>query len=851
MKHIHKYRVSPAIPERLKPVLEMASNLWWCWTPDVIVLFRRINETIWEDSYYNPIELLGRVDQHRLAELANDDAFLSEMDRQYERFNKYMSRRTWFSRNHADVKDTTFAYFSAEFGLTESIKTYSGGLGILSGDHMKAASDLGLPLVGMGLLYRFGYFYQYLNADGWQQEKYPENDFYNMPVKPVLDDNQNQIKSSVEVGNRNVHFQLWKLQVGRIPLYLMDTNIDENIPEDREITAQLYGGDSEMRIRQEILLGIGGMRALQAIGITPDVAHMNEGHSAFLSFERIWQIMSEENVSFDTARELVQASNVFTTHTPVPAGNDVFDPKLVESYLIQHRTKLGLSSKDFLAFGRENPDAGEEPFSMTILALRLASFCNGVSQLHGEVSRNMWKSIWPDVPTEEIPIDAITNGIHPRTWISREMMGLLDRYLGPKWEEKPADPKIWTRVSDIPDAELWRTHERRRERLVAYARRRLKSQLIDRGAPKSEYAIAEEILDPEVLTIGFARRFATYKRATLMFRDPERLLKILNNTDRPVQIILAGKAHPRDNGGKDIIKQIANITRSPEFRKHVVFLENYDISVARYMVQGVDVWLNTPRRPMEASGTSGMKVCFNGGLNFSIPDGWWDEGYRPGNGWCIGRGEEYADPELQDEIESQALFQVLEHEIVPLFYARGSDDLPRGWIEYMKNSMRDHCPAFNVHRMVSEYNNKFYVPAMKHYHTLSQDHVAKAKVISGWRESIQRDWKNVSVSNIQTEQSTDFAVGDELTVSADIHLGSLKPDDVLAEIWYGPIDSDGDISRGTATAMTPSGACQNGVCLYVGKVPCQVSGQQGLAVRVRPYHPQMVRKFMPGLTLWG
>ncbi len=855
MRNIYKYRVLPKLPKRLEPLQEMAYNLWWCWNPDAIVLFRRFHPVLWESTYYNPVEILGRTSQAHIDKILKDDAFIAEMDRIYKQYQNYLSRKTWSDREIDHDQEMCIAYFSAEFGLTESIRTYSGGLGILSGDHLKAASDLGIPLVGVGLLYRQGYFNQYLNVDGWQQELYLDSDFYNMPIKQVLNEKNQILKFPLAIGNRNVMVQIWKIIVGRIPLYLLDTNLDENRPEDREITAQLYGGDVEMRIRQEILLGIGGIRALRLLGIKPTITHMNEGHSAFLAIERIRNIMEEQNVNFAVARELVISTNVFTTHTPVPAGMDIFAPDLVDRYLFQHRSVLGLSREEFLGFGRQDPFNHAEYFSMPVLALKMAAYCNGVSELHGQVSRQLWEQIWPEVPHNEIPIGSITNGVHPRTWISRDMVGLLDRYLTPEWEANPADPNIWQRVVDIPDAELWRTHERRRERLVAFARTRLRKQLINRGAHKSEISIAEEVLDPEILTIGFARRFATYKRAGLLFKDPDRLLKILTNKERPVQLLMAGKAHPRDNEGKELIKYIISFARKPEFRKHVVFLENYDMNIARYMVQGVDVWLNNPRRPLEASGTSGMKVAFNGGLNLSILDGWWDEAFQEwgnlGIGWAIGRGEDYADTAYQDAVESRALYKILEEEMIPLFYNRGYDDLPRGWIQYMKNSMQYLCPRFNIHRMLTEYTRNYYIRANQKWHELSLNNFDGAKRLSEWRTHIHHAWTNLKIMKIEMDDSKEYFVGQKLKVNVLIQLGELNPEDITAEIYFGTIGSRGELNGGQFEPLVAEEKQSNGTCRYYGAIPCDNSGLQGFAVRVLPNNPRLARRMIPGLILWG
>lgn len=851
MKEIRKFRVVPALPERLKPLQEISYNLWWSWNPDAIILFRRLDRELWEETYHNPIALLGRVSQERLEKKLNDEGFLADMDRLYEQLNTYMLRKTWFQRTYPEHQHTTFAYFSAEYGLTECIRTYSGGLGVLSGDHLKSSSDLGIPLVGIGLLYRQGYFRQYLSSDGWQQEHYPENDIHNMPILLVKEKHGKPLKIQVEIGDRIVYAQIWKIQVGRVPLYLLDTNIEDNRPEDRQITAQLYGGDSEMRIQQEILLGIGGIRALRALNVNPTVTHMNEGHSAFLVLERIRNIKEKQGLSFSAAREIVIASNVFTTHTSVPAGIDVFNPDLVENYIRSHREALALSREEFLGFGRQDPFNHNEHFCMAVLAIKMAAHCNGVSKLHGVISQKMWQRIWPELPLDEIPIDSITNGVHPHSWVSREMSGLYDRYLGPRWVEDPADQQIWQRVMDIPDAELWRSHERRRERLVAFARRRLRSQLLARGAPKSEVYYADEALDPEVLTIGFARRFTTYKRATLLFRDLDRLQRLITNKERPIQFIFAGKAHPRDNAGKELIKQIVNTARRPEFRQHIVFLENYDMNIARYMVQGVDVWMNTPRRPHEASGTSGMKVCFNGGLNLSILDGWWCEGYQHGNGWAIGRGEDYTDLEYQDEVECQELYKILEHELIPLFYERGHDGLPRGWIVYMKNSLRQLCPVFNVNRMIIEYTERFYIKAHRHWLDLSKDNFAGCQMLSDWRTSAQHAWTNLHILSVDADISRDYPVGQTMQVNAQIQLGDLQPDDICVELYFAPLDSQGNLLAGKIIEMTYVDKQNNSISTFDGSIPCDSTGLHGFAVRILPKNPHLARRMIPGLILWG
>ena len=601
---VRTFTVLPRLPDRLMSLHRLAYNLWWCWHADAVALFRRIDPDQFEKLDHSPIRLLTSTPQPIFEELATDDGFLAHLDRVKQAFQAYMAAPTWFAEQNPNETNLRIAYFSAEFGIHESVPVYSGGLGVLAGDHLKSASDLGLPLCGVSLMYREGYFRQYLNVDGWQQERYPENDFFNLPLISETKDGQ-PLVVSVQLPGREVFARVWRIDVGRIPLYLLDCNIKQNAPEDRNITAQLYGGDIQTRIQQEIVLGIGGLRALRAMGKEPTVCHMNEGHSAFAALERARVLIAEQGFDFGTAIEAVKAGTVFTTHTPVPAGNDAFSPGMIDQYFGDYMKSLKLDRQQFLALGRENRNNDGENFSMTVLAIRTSNVSNGVSKLHGEVSRKMWKNIFPGVPEAEVPITSITNGVHTPTWVAPEMGALYDRYLGQTWQEKPTAFEVWHRADVIPDAELWRTHERCRERLVALARQRLVATRRRLGATRDEVLAAEEVLDPEALTIGFARRFATYKRGTMVFRDTARLDRILNNKDRPVQLIFSGKAHPKDHGGKELIAQVAQYARRAEFRRRVVFLEDYEMNVARHLVQGVDVWLNNPRRPLEASGTSG------------------------------------------------------------------------------------------------------------------------------------------------------------------------------------------------------------------------------------------------------
>jgi starch phosphorylase len=795
MRNIRTFTVAPSLPKKLECLRELAFNLCWTWDHETIDLFRRLDRDLWESCYHNPVLMLGKINQQRLRAAAADDGFVAHLDRVCQRLAEYMREETWYQKSFGRPDKPRIAYFSAEFGITECLPIYSGGLGVLAGDHLKSASDLGVPLVGVGLLYQEGYFSQYLNADGWQQESYPINDFYNLPLTLVLREDGSPVTTTVELPGRAVTIQIWRMQIGRLPLYLLDTNVPLNSREDQDITDALYGGGPEMRIKQEIVIGIGGIRALDALGLMPDVCHMNEGHSAFLGLERIRSLMLRDGLTFEEAQVAAASGNVFTTHTPVPAGIDVFPEDLVDSYFRRYYPALGLTREQFLALGRENPQDSGRGFNMAVLALHLASMVNGVSQLHGSVARRMWQHMWPGVPAHEIPIDAITNGIHVRSWISHDMEGLFDRYLGPRWKSEPANESVWERVDRIPDEELWRTHERRRERLVAFARRRLTAQLKRRGTSPAEMGQATEVFHPDALTIGFARRFATYKRATLLFHNPERLTQLLCDPERPVQIIFAGKAHPHDEGGKAFIKEIIHQARREELRNHIVFIEDYDMNVARYLVEGVDVWLNTPRRPREASGTSGMKGTANGVLNLSILDGWWAEAYSPEFGWAIGRGEEYDDLAYQDAVESAALYNVLEKEVVPLFYTRGRDGLPRGWIAKMKAAMRSLAPFFNTNRMVSEYTRSLYLPAAERYWHLTEDSAVQAREFAAWKRKVRDNWPRIRVSGVEAD-ADHLKVGDTLNVRAQIFLGQLTAGDVIVQLYQGLVDDRGDVPEG-------------------------------------------------------
>jgi starch phosphorylase len=691
---------------------DLARNLWWTWQPNVIGIFRDLDPVLWRVTDHNPIEFLRKIDPDQLVRRAGDMALTSRIDYAFRRLNEYLrSDQNWGAFYASALRSRPVAYFSMEFGLHESLPIYSGGLGVLAGDHLKSASDLGIPLVGMGLLYNQGYFRQTLDADGYQREVYTDTDTDLLPIEGVTGPDGTPLLVEAETRHGSIKARIWRVRVGRTTLYLLDSDVPGNTDEDRALTSRLYGGDGRTRIRQELLLGVGGVRALKALGITPSVIHLNEGHSAFAGLEVIRQQMVDTGVPFAEASRDVAAMTVFTTHTPVAAGHDRFAPDLVEEHLGPQREALHLSYEDFLALGRVNPHDGHEQFTMTVLALKLSRHANGVSALHGRVSRRMWHPLFPGRTEEEVPIGHITNGVHVLTWLAPQMRDLYDRHLGPDWHMHMGHPEIWRQIDTIDDAELYETQQILKARLIEFVRRRLVAQCRRRGESDAAVRRAEGVLDLEVLTIGFARRFASYKRANLVMRDAERLAEIVNAADRPVQLVFAGKAHPEDQPGKELIQSIVRLTRDARFAHRIVFVEDYDMNVARHLVQGVDVWLNNPRRPQEASGTSGEKVLLNGGLNCSIPDGWWAEAYDGQNGFCIGNGQTHADPRVQDERDQQALLKTLVEEVVPLYYTRDKDQLPRGWIARQKNAMKSLGWRFNADRMVKDYAIHGYLPA--------------------------------------------------------------------------------------------------------------------------------------------
>jgi glycogen phosphorylase len=854
MRPIRTFNVTPALPQRLEALRTLAYNLHWDWDVEMVDLFRRLDADLWESSRYNPVLMLGTIRQERLNEIAEDEGFLAQMDRAAQRLEDYLHNRDWYKKHRpTPVPGEGYAYFSMEFGLTTCMPVYSGGLGVLAGDHLKSASDLGLPLVAVGLLYQEGYFAQYLNADGWQQERYPINDFYNMPLHLERDATGAELRIEVDYPGRTVYARVWRVQVGTVPLYLLDTNIEPNNQYDQDICDRLYGGDIDMRIHQEIMLGIGGIRMLRALGLNPTAYHMNEGHSAFMALERIRVFMEEDGLSFSEALQVAQASQMFTTHTPVPAGIDLFPPEKVLHYLGHYRHRFGLGDEEFLALGRTYTGDFSAPFSMAVLAIKTATFLNGVSQLHGEVSREMFSDLWAGLPLEEVPVHAITNGVHARSCVAKSTQTLYDRYLGPNWAQSSPGAALWERVHTIPDDELWRNHEQCRSHLVVRVRERLTKSMSERGASARELTEAQECLDPFVLTIGFARRFATYKRATLFLHDLERIRKIIsgNGTGRRVQFVIAGKAHPKDIPGKELIRSIVHFTRDQGLSRAIVFVPNYDIHLSRDMVAGCDVWLNTPRRPREASGTSGMKAAMNGLPNLSVLDGWWDEADYIRTGWPIGHGEDYDDPTYQDDVEANALYDILEKEVVPLFYDRDKDEIPRGWVAKMKEAIYLNTPQFNTARMVKDYANQGYFAASDRAHTLVSQNYGPGKELAVWQSRIIEHWYAIRFEEIAISAAGDLRVNQSFKVMARLQLGAITPEDVQVELYRGTVGVDGEIHTGVAMPMTYQGQDAEGKSFYIIEVDYASSGLQGLSLRILPQHRFLNSAYDPKVILWA
>ena len=711
IKIIREYPNSFNLPRRIEGLSRVAHNLWWVWNPDGQRLFQFIDPLLWDLLNHNPVAFLRKVERTRLNAAIDQPAYLEYYDRTLAKMEAYLSSGdTWFNKTYPNLLDKTIAYFSFEFGLHESLPVYAGGLGILSGDHLKEASDLGMPLTAVGFVYNQGYFVQHLSEDGWQETRSANIDYNMLPLVALFDEKRKPLTVSVDLPGRPVFARVWELEVGRVHLYLLDSNIEPNSTADRQLTERLYSNDLEVRISQEILLGMGGVQALRLLGYEPAVWHMNEGHSAFLAVERLREKV-KNGIPLNEAMDLISLRDVFTTHTPVPAGNDQFPLWLIDKYFGNVWTELGMTRDQFIDLGRQTQPWGES-FVMPVMALKLSERANAVSELHRTVSRKMWNFLWPEEKEEDVPIGYITNGVHTRTWLARRMDVLYERYLGKDWIERLDDPNLWENLKAIPDEELWNTRRHLKNKLVKFANERTRQQWHNGTLTATQAVAGGVFMEPYSLTIGFARRFATYKRANLVFRDFDRFISLITDSHMPVQVVFAGKAHPADEPGKLLIQQVYRAVKDSRSGGRLVFLEDYDINVARYLVQGVDVWMNTPRRPNEASGTSGMKAAINGVLNFSILDGWWREGFNGKNGWSIGKEKDYTNPDEQDAADAQSIYETLEKQIIPLYYERDINKVPVEWLKMVRECLRTLTPQFSLRRMLKEYMSDYYLPAI-------------------------------------------------------------------------------------------------------------------------------------------
>ncbi len=848
----NRVTVVPQLPKRIEKLSEIANNLWWSWNTEFLRLFEEIDKDLWENTGKNPVKFLKLIDQEKIESLSNDQEFLNKYNKIVENFDNYMnSKDTWFNKNYSNNKnDDLIAYFSAEYGLDEILPIYSGGLGILSGDHLKSASDLGIPLVAVGLLYKNGYFHQRINAQGEQCSEYHNIDLYNLPITSVKDQMDEDIIIDIELGDRTLYLKIWQINVGRIKLFLMDSDIEKNDEDLRNITLRLYGGDKEMRIRQEIVLGMAGVRVLKTLGYNPTLYHMNEGHSSFLTLELIKNIMQEKQVSFDMAKEIATVQTVFTTHTPVPAGNDIFDISLVDQYFNKFWPKLGIDRETFLKLGMKDCDNLEPGFNMGILALRIAGKKNGVSKLHGEVSRELFSEVWSNIAEDESPITYVTNGIHTCSWLAPNIKELYNKYLPAYWQDKIHLDTTWEKIDNIPNEDLWNEHVERKEKLIRLIKSNITERYLKSGVGYDEIADIVNNLNPKALTIGFARRFATYKRATLLFKDISRLTQILNDSNRPVQIVFAGKAHPQDKEGQDLIKYINEISLMPQFKGKIFILENYNIGIARYLVSGVDVWLNNPRRPMEASGTSGEKASVNGVVNFSVLDGWWAEGYDGTNGWTIGTNASYNSYEEQDKADSNSLYHVLESKIIPAYYNQDKDGVSKEWVTYMKNSIKTTGGKYSTSRMVVDYVNDLYMPLCNLNHEYFED-LGKVSEFSEWKKNVRSNWNNISITQDRNVDNAKLVAGTQITVNCEVYLPNIDINSADIQVYFGQIQENGTVRNVyTETMNLISEDKENHKYTYEAVLDLKTGGNFGYTFRVMPKHDMLVDSETLNLVSW-
>lgn len=848
----NKITVNPQLPKRIEKLSEISNNLWWSWNTEFLRLFKIIDKDLWENCDKNPVKFLKLVSQDRLEQIAKNAEFLKEYDRLSKQFEDYMnSKNTWFLSKYPENKKDLIAYFSAEYGLDQTIPIYSGGLGILSGDHLKSASDLGIPLVAVGLLYKNGYFHQKINGYGEQEEEYNNIELSNLPINPVKDENGEELKIYVKFEKRKVYLKIWQINVGRIKLYLLDSDIEENNPEDREVTLRLYGGDQEMRIKQEIILGMGGTNLLTtALGLEPTIYHMNEGHSAFLILELIKNIIKEKQVSFEVAKDIASSKTVFTTHTPVPAGNDIFPIELVDKYFNEFWTRLGLDREAFLKLGMKPCKELEHGFNMGILALKVAGKKNGVSKLHGAVSRELFGDVWPEIAANESPITYVTNGIHTCSWLAPTLKELYNKYLIPYWQDNIHNDEVWKNINNIPNKELWEIHKQRKIKLLNLVKENTTNRLKRSGYNYDEINDITSKLDPNVLTIGFSRRFATYKRAILIFKDLERITQILNNQDKPVQLIFAGKAHPADKEGKDLIKRIHEISMMPQFKGKIFLLENYNIAMSRYLVSGVDVWLNNPRRPMEASGTSGQKASVNGVINFSVLDGWWAEGYNQENGWTIGTNAEYSSYEEQDIADSQSMYRTLESKIIPMYYNKNEEGISEAWMKTMKNSIISTGGKYSTSRMLVDYTNNLYMPlcnlTKKYYENV--DNVAEFNL---WKKNLYINWKDIKITQKNNLNNITMDAGNNIEVKCEVQLPNVDINNITVECYYGKILDNGIVENVSIIPMKLENKNEEEkIYEYSTKIELKTGGNYGYTFRIMPKHEMLLDSENLNLVKW-
>ena len=848
----NKITVNPQLPKRIEKLSEISNNLWWSWNTEFLRLFKTIDNDLWEECGKNPVKFLKQVSQEKLEEVSKNTEFLKQYDKLAKQFEDYMnSKNTWFSNKYPENKNDLIAYFSAEYGLDRTLPIYSGGLGILSGDHLKSASDLGIPLVAVGLLYKNGYFHQKINGYGDQETEYINIELSDLPINPVKDENGEDLMIYVKFPKRRLYLKVWQINVGRIKLYLLDSDIEKNNPEDRDVTLRLYGGDQEMRIRQEIVLGMGGTNLLtRALGLNPTIYHMNEGHSAFLILELIKNIIKDKQVSFEVARDIASSKTVFTTHTPVPAGNDIFPLDLVEKYFKDFWPRLGLDREEFLRLGMKPCQILEPGFNMGILALKVAGKKNGVSKLHGAVSRELFGDVWPDIAANESPITYVTNGIHTCSWLSPKLKELYNKYLMPYWQDNIHENKVWEKINNIPDKTLWETHQDRKVRLLKMVKDSTTQRLRRSGYSYDEINEITSKLNPEALTIGFARRFATYKRATLIFKDLERITQILNNSSKPVQLIFAGKAHPADKEGQDLIKRIHEISMMPQFKGKIYLLENYNIAMSQYLVSGVDVWLNNPRRPMEASGTSGQKASVNGVINFSVLDGWWAEGYNQENGWTIGTNAEYTSYEEQDIADSQSMYRTLEDKIIPTYYDKNEEGISPKWIRIMKNSIISTGGKYSTSRMLVDYTNNLYMPlcnlTRKYYQNV--DTVAEYNL---WKRNLYINWKDIKITQTNNLDNITIDAGNNIEVKCEVELPNVDLDNITVQCYYGKILDNGVVENVSIIPMKLTERNEeNKKYEYTTKIELKTGGNYGYTFRVMPKHEMLLDAENLNLVKW-